>query len=202
MIAILSRTREDLDKDREKWLANLPSEQQTALKQDKDWAEKTADYWTDRLVKANPKEPQVYVFRGYRQGRKGLFDNAIQDAEAALKLKPDDPEALNLAAMSCLPAKQLDKCAGVCHAQASRQLPKILRMYEILADVDRPGKQPEECAQVAANGSGRGWAAKDSGGSWGFCRLPKANSTKPRQTAQGLRTKSSPRLQSESATGG
>ena len=111
------------------WLAILAAaEQQTALKQDKDWAEKTADYWTDRLVKANPKDPQVYVFRGYRQCSKGLFDNAIQDAEAALKLKPDDPEALHLAAHE-LPARETTgKIAGICHARrqgSSQRFPHV-----------------------------------------------------------------------------
>ena len=63
LIGILSRNGKDLDKDREKWLDLLPSEARKAIEQDNEWAEKSADYWTDRMVSANPKEPQAYADR-------------------------------------------------------------------------------------------------------------------------------------------
>jgi tetratricopeptide (TPR) repeat protein len=197
LIAVLSRSREDLDKDREKWLANLPREQQTALKQDKDWAEKTADYWTDRLVKANPKDPQVYVFRGHRQGRKGLLDNAIQDAEVALKLKSDDPEALNLAAMSYLLAKQPDKSREYA-TRGVKAAPKDFRMYEILADIDRTRQEPKESLKwlqmgVDANGPPLIW--------WklGISQIAQGKFEEAKETAKSLRTKVFSRAQLESA---
>ncbi len=197
LVAVLLRPREDLDKDREKWLASLPREQQMALKEDKDWAEKTADYWTDRLIKANPKEPQVYVFRGKRQGRKGQFDSAIQDAEAALKLKPDDPEALNLAAMSYLLAKQPDKAREYA-TRGVKAAPKDFRMYEILADIDRIGQKPEEALKwlqmgVDADGPPLLW--------WnlGKMQIAQRKFDEAKETAKKLRTKVFPMVQLQSA---
>ena len=168
-----------------------PREQQKALKEDKDWAEKTADYWTDRLVKANPKDPQAYVFRGHRQGSKGQFDRAIQDAEAALKLNPDDPEALYLAATSYLLAKQPDKSREYA-TRGVTAAPKDFRMYEILADIDRARKQPEEALKwlkmgVDADGPPLLW--------WklGILQIAQGKFDEAKETVKELRTKVFPR---------
>ena len=197
LVAILSKYGKDLDKDRDKWLAGLPREQRTALAQDRDWAEKTADYWTDRLVESNPKDPQVYVFRGYRLDAKELFDAAIQDADTALQLDPNRPEALHLAAVSCLAAKQPDKAREYA-MRGVEAAPKDPRMYEILAQAELARQQPDEALKwlqmgTDADGPPRLW--------WklGTLQIAKGNFDAARQTAQGLRKKVFPKVEAPAA---
>jgi cellulose synthase operon protein C len=191
LIAIYSRPREELDKDKTTWIARMPKEQQTALQQDKAWAEKIGDYWSDRMVDANPKDPKVFVLRGERRYRKQLWDGALQDAEAALKLKPDDPPALHLAARSCLAATNLDKAAKFAKHGVDAA-PKDPAMYEIQADVELAQRQPEDALKslqkaVDVNGSPQAW--------WrlGILQLAMGKIAAAQQTAAGLRTKVLPR---------
>jgi tetratricopeptide (TPR) repeat protein len=154
LASILSEHREDLAKDQEHWLACFPPEQRQALSEDKDWAERTAAYWTDRMVGSNPADTQAYVFRGYRRYSKRQFDGATEDAEKALKLKPDDPEALHLAAMSCLAAKQPERARKFAR-RGVEKVPKDSRMYVILAEIILAGEQPdkrEQAIQCLRNG--------------------------------------------------
>ena len=189
LIAILSKHHNDPVKDRAGWLAILPGQQQAEIKENKDWAEKAADYWTDRLVASNPKDPQSFVSRGYRRYSKQLFDGGLQDAEAALKLKPNDPQALHLAAICCLAAKQPDKSRDYA-VRGVKAAPNDPRMYEILTQIDLARRQPEK------RSNGCNWASTraghhNSGGSWELGRLPKADSTRPSKPPKGCGRKSS-----------
>jgi len=197
LIAVLSQHRGDLERDREKWLAPLPRPQRTALLQDKDWAEKTADFWTDRLVESNPKDPQAYLFRGYRRYGKQLFDGAVQDAEAALQLHADAPRALHLAAVSCLATKQADKARDYA-ARGIKAAPKDAGMYDILAQVDLARQKPDEALKwlqmgVDADGPPQLW--------WklGTIQIAQGKLDEARQTAQGIRKKVFPRMDMPSA---
>ena len=198
LIAILLKAGKDLDKDREKWLASLPDDRQKALRQDKEWVEKTVDYWTDRLVESNAKDPHVYVVRGYRRSSRQLLDGALQDAEAALKLKPDDPDALHLAAQTCLAAKQPDKAREYA-ARGVKAAPKDPRMYDDLAQVELAKQQSDEALKWLQEGV-------DAGGPpslwWklGTLQIAKGKFDEARQTAKGLREKVFPVVQPAAAT--
>jgi tetratricopeptide (TPR) repeat protein len=185
LIAILSRPREDLDKDRDEWLKPLPLELRTTLKQDTNWPAKAADYWSNRLVDSNPKDPQAYLFRGSRRYSKRLFDGTIQDVEAVLKLIPDDPAALHLAAVSCLEAKQLDK-SGEYAKRGIKASPKDWRMYEIMAQIDLARQKSDEALLWLQKGVD---ADGPSGLLWtlGSLQIAKGKLKEAGLTARGLR---------------
>jgi len=217
LIEILSIHGKDLDKDREEWMASLPDQQKKSLEKDNKWAEKTADYWADRLVNANPKDPQAYLFRGYWRLNKAiqargrdpsvardkliadLFDGAVQDAEAVLKLRPDDPAALHLAAISCQAAKKLDEAREYA-ARGVKAAPKDWRMYEILAQLELARQQTDKALEwlkkgVDANGPPELW--------WelGRLQIAKRKFKEAEKTAEGLRNKNFPQVQTQAPAG-
>ncbi len=157
LVGILSTKGEDLEKDRNEWLKNLPDKLQGTLRKDKDWAVKAGDYWTDRLVAANPKDPHAYLFRGYRRLAQKNFDAAIQDAEAALKLAPDDPAELFLAANVCLARKQLDKAReyGARRPGRSQRSPHVQRPRANRVGCREAGRSD----RLAEKGCRGGWSA-------------------------------------------
>jgi cellulose synthase operon protein C len=212
LIGILSMSRDELSLNREDRLKHLPAKLRETLNSDNDWAEKAADYWTDRLVDANPKVSQAYLFQGYRRFGKavqargkdqsaaldaliaGLLNGAVQDAEAVLKLRPDDPAALHLAAISCQAAKQFDKAQEYA-LRGVKAAPKDYRMYEVLAQLARAKQQPDEALKwlklgIDADGPRHLW--------WelGSLQIAKGQFDEARETAKVLRTKVFP---SESA---
>ena len=114
-----------------------------------------------------------------------------------MKLKPDDPQSLHLAAMSCLAAKQPEKSRDYA-ARGVKAAPRDSRMYEILAQIDLARQQPEAALKwlqmgVDADGPPRLW--------WtlGTCQIAKGRFDQARQTAQGLRKKVFPKRESQSA---
>jgi tetratricopeptide (TPR) repeat protein len=193
LIGVLSTYSNDLDIDRQKWLAGLPSALQAKLLEDKDWAEKTADYWADRMVEANLKDPQAYLIRGYRRCGREMFDGAVRDAESALKLHADDIGGLHLAAISCQAAKQLDKAREYA-IRGIAIAPHDYRMYEVLAQLELSKQQPDEALKwlkkgVDAEGPPMLW--------WrlGSLQLAKGKFADARETAEALRTKAFPPAQ-------
>ncbi len=197
LVGILSTQGEDLDKDRNEWLKDLPNKLQTTLRKDKDWAVKAGDYWTDQLVAANPKDPHAYLFRGYRRLAQKNFDAAIQDAEAALKLAPDDPAELFLAANVCLARKQLDK-AREYGTRAVRAAPKDPRIYDVLAKIELADNKPDE----AIHWLQKGVETDAPPTMWlklGNLQIVRGKLDEARQTARDLRTKPFPKLDADAS---
>ena len=197
LVGILSKPSDDLDKDRDDWLKELPEKLRTALGKDKDWAEKAGDYWTDRLVAANAKDPRGYLFRGYRRSAQKNFDAALQDAEAALKLGPDDPAALFLAANVCLARKQLDK-AREYGTRAVRAAPKDPRMYEVLAQIELAADKPDEAIHwlqkgIEADGPPTMWLKL------GSLQIARGKFDEAQKTARDLRAKPFPKLDADAS---
>ncbi len=221
LIEILSIHGKDLDKDRQEWMANLPDEQKKALEKDNKWAEKTADYWADRLVNANPKDPeasQAYLFRGYWRLNKAIqargrdqsaardepivdsFDGAVQDAEAVLKLHPDDPAALRLAAISCQAAKKLDKARDYA-ARGVKAAPKDWRMYEILAQLDMSSQKPDKALEWLAKGVVDADGPPELWWELGRLQIATGKFLDAKETAEGLRNKTFTQVQAQASAG-
>ncbi len=128
----------------------------------------------------------------------GLVELDVIRADAALKLIPDDREALYLAASSCFAEKQLDKAREYAARGAeaiSKAVPNDPRweslgtaMQEILADVAIATGHPEDAvkslqAAVDASGSPKLW--------WrlGSLQIGLGKFDAARQTMEGIRTK-------------
>jgi cellulose synthase operon protein C len=143
LIGLLTAQRNELAKDKEHLLEPFPADQRTDLRNNMDWLDKVGDYWTEQMVRSCSKEPQVYVFRGYQRCSQGRFEDGIRDAEAALKLKADDPRALHLATIGCLGANKPEKAREYA-LRAVKASPKDPRMYEVLANIEVAGQRPDE----------------------------------------------------------
>jgi len=202
LIALLSTPNADLDKDRKGWLEAMPAEKKDALKQDNAWADKMADYWTNQMVAANPKEPKVLVFRGLRRLRRrgeatfkdSGFKAVLDDTEAALKLSPENPDALYLAALSCSAAEQPTRARDYA-IRGTQAAPKEPRFYEILAQIDLADKKPDEAIKwlqkgIDVDGPPELW--------WrlGSVQIAHGKFDEAKETAKGIREKTFPKLNS------
>lgn len=93
-----------------------------------------ADAALDRLVQENPEAAEVYVLRSRYWAESQQSEASLRDAQKALELKPDDREALELAARAALDQRHFDQAAQ--YAERALQLePQQPRNYLTLSAV-------------------------------------------------------------------
>ncbi|MGA2031435.1 MAG: tetratricopeptide repeat protein [Thermoguttaceae bacterium] len=118
--------------------------------------EKEADQWMNTMVETNPKSARARLYHGiYLFSVSSLdaktLDIAINEAEQALKLLPDDRYALRLAAQCALEKKQYE--AARKYAMRGVQLYKNdASMYILLNEVELKAGQREEAVAVLRRG--------------------------------------------------
>jgi len=123
----------------------------TAAAKEEAAEEDNADYWINKMVERNPKTAKAYLLRAqyYRKTRR--LDEARKDAEAALKLAPDDEDTL-LTVVN-LAQDESDFELARKHAQHAIELfPDSPRAYQALINLELRAGRPKQAREWIEKG--------------------------------------------------
>lgn len=112
---------------------------------------KEADEWMDKLIAANPDSAQAHFLRGRYLLVTGSGEQALEEAEKALKLDPNDSEIIWLAAVCNSTQGKLDAARKI--AQRGIELhPDVVAMYKTLSDIEKQAGDREKALAVLEQG--------------------------------------------------
>jgi len=115
---------------------------------------KEADQWMLKLIKANPKSAKAHLMRGrylLAAGRHEFFEEAAAEAAQALKIAPDDVDALGLSAM-CAMAKRNYADARRYISRGIQLYPANVAMQTTMADIELIEGHREKAVAVLEQG--------------------------------------------------
>ncbi|NQT41527.1 MAG: tetratricopeptide repeat protein [Planctomycetes bacterium] len=106
---------------------------------------KDADQWLEKMVAAMPQSSEAHLFRGVFLRNHERLTDAADEATEAVRLAPDAPEALWLAAQCDLSNKQYETARK--HAKHGiEKAPEEVNFYLILARIELADGHPDRAA--------------------------------------------------------
>ena len=110
-----------------------------------------ADEWMEKLVESNPDSHMAHLSLGRYLRATGSLDDAMAHALEALKLKPDDGDALRLAAQCALGRNNYEEARG--YAQRGIKLyPDDVSMYTTIAEIEVQAGQLDQAVAALRQG--------------------------------------------------
>jgi len=112
---------------------------------------KEADQVMEKLVKVNPQSARAHVLRGnYLKSIDDSSDEALQEAIAAMALKPNDRDAMWLAAQCYLAKSDYAKARDFA-TRGIKLYPSAINLYTVLADIElRSGNRQQAIEALQA----------------------------------------------------
>lgn len=112
---------------------------------------KVADAWMKKLVEVNPDAYMAHLLRGHYLITFNMRDEAFEEVMKAMKLAPEKPEVLELAASTALAMGQVDQAREYA-AQGIKLHPNMVSLYTVMAEVESRSGSRQKALAVLEEG--------------------------------------------------
>jgi tetratricopeptide (TPR) repeat protein len=110
-----------------------------------------ARQWIDKMVQRNPKNWDAHLKRGIHLASANIADEALPEALKSLELKPDNSDALILAARCYLVKRDIEKSRQYA-VRGLKLYPDRATMYINMADVESASKNNDKAIAIVRQG--------------------------------------------------